>query len=110
LSGFIGKLALVRATLDAEAWVTTAVILAVSLLTILSMARLWEESFWKAADQPDKSDMKGVMLAPIAGLVVVTLGLTVAAGPLFTLTLRVSEQLLNRDAYIRAVLQGGGQI
>jgi multicomponent Na+:H+ antiporter subunit D len=107
LSGFIGKLALVRATLAAGAWWTTAIILVVGVLTIISMARLWDHSFWKPSSEQDKSPMTGVMLLPIAGLAVITLAITVAAGPLFELTLRASDQLLNPQLYINAVLQGG---
>jgi multicomponent Na+:H+ antiporter subunit D len=107
LSGFVGKLALLRATLDADAYWTSAVILVVSVLTLLSMARLWDESFWKPAPNPDKSPMNNIILLPIACLSAVTLAITFAAEPLFALALRASEQLLYPDAYIDAVLKGG---
>lgn len=107
LSGFIGKLALVRATFAAGAWWTGAVILAVGVLTIISMARLWDQAFWKPAPEPDKLPMGRVMLIPIAGLAGITLAITVAAGPLFDLMLRASDQLLNPQMYINAVLKGG---
>ncbi len=106
LSGFIGKLALVRATLDAGAWWTTGIILAVGVLTIISMARLWDESFWKPASQSDKSDISQTMLIPIVGLAIVTLALSVAAEPLFQLSLRASDQLLNPELYMNAILKG----
>ena len=54
LSGFIGKLALLRGTFDAGAFWTSAVILIVGVLTLLSMARLWDEAFWKPAPNADK--------------------------------------------------------
>jgi multicomponent Na+:H+ antiporter subunit D len=109
LSGFVGKLALIRASLEAGAWWTGGVILAVGVLTIISMARLWDEAFWKPASQPDKTSMSRVMLLPIAGLALVTLALTVAAGPFFELSLRASAQLLDPQLYVHAVL-GGGQV
>ena len=49
LSGFIAKLAVVTAALEGRHYLLAAVALAVSLLTVLSMARLWEEAFWKPA-------------------------------------------------------------
>jgi multicomponent Na+:H+ antiporter subunit D len=107
LSGFIGKLALLRSTFDAGAYWTGGLILFAGVLTLISMARLWDESFWKAAPQPDQSSMSRLMLLPIAGLGAVTLAITFAAGPLFSLTLRASEQLLNPSFYIEAVLKGG---
>ena len=107
LSGFVGKLALVRATFDAGSWLTGAIILVVGVLTLVSMARLWDESFWKPASSSDKSSMSHLMLLPITGLSVITLAITVAAGPLFNITLRASEQLLNPEQYIKAVLKEG---
>ena len=68
LSGFIGKLALVRATFGRRRLVDWWIILVVGVLTIISMARLWDESFWKPASQPDKTGMSQAMLIPIAGL------------------------------------------
>jgi multicomponent Na+:H+ antiporter subunit D len=107
LSGFVGKLALIRATLAAGAWWTSGIILAVGVLTIISMARLWDESFWKPASQPDRAGMSRVMLVPIAGLAIITLMLSVAAEPIFQLSLRASDQLLNPQLYMNAVLKGG---
>ncbi len=109
LSGFIGKLALVRGAFGAGAWWTGAVILAVSLLTLLSMARLWDESFWKTAPHEDKSRLPGVILLPIAFLSAVTVAMTFAAGPLFELTRKASDQLLHPALYIDAVLKGSPQ-
>jgi multicomponent Na+:H+ antiporter subunit D len=107
LSGFIGKLALIRATLDADAWWTAGIILAVGVLTIISMARLWDEAFWKPSAERDKTGMSGVMLVPIAGLALVTLALSAAAGPVFELSRRASQQLLNPQLYVETVLKGG---
>ncbi len=109
LSGFIGKLALVRGAFGAGAWWTGGIILAVSLLTLLSMARLWSESFWKTAPHGDKSRLPGVILLPIAFLSAITVAMTVAAGPLYQLAMKTSDQLLNPALYIDAVLKGGPQ-
>ena len=107
LSGFIGKLALIKATFEAGAWWSGATILVVGILTIISIARLWDQSFWKPSSEPDKTTMSQVMLIPIAGLAAVTIAISVAAQPLFELTLSASGQLLNSQTYINAVLQGG---
>jgi multicomponent Na+:H+ antiporter subunit D len=107
LSGFVGKLALLRGTFDAHAYWTSAVILVVGLLTLISMARLWDEAFWKPSEQPDKMAMSRAMLIPIACLSAITIGLTFAAEPLFSLTMRASEQLLHPETYIEAVLKEG---
>jgi multicomponent Na+:H+ antiporter subunit D len=108
LSGFVAKLAIVTAALETGHYWITAIALAVSLLTVLSMARLWEEAFWKPAPAgaaPPALDP--LFVGPGAVLVAVMLAGTVAAGPLFDLSMRAAEQLLRPDDYLRAVLGGG---
>jgi multicomponent Na+:H+ antiporter subunit D len=95
-------------------YVLAAVALCVSLMTVWSMARLWEESFWKPSPMPASASVPpprlGVaIVAPIAFLVSLTIGLTVLAGPISSLTTRAAEQLLERNAYVRAVLGEGVQ-
>jgi hypothetical protein len=46
------------------------------------------------------------LLFAISGLSLVTLAITLSAGPLFELTSRTAHQLLQRDEYVRAVLGG----
>jgi multicomponent Na+:H+ antiporter subunit D len=79
--------------------------LTVSLLTALSMARLWDGAFWKpVATAGSVAPLRGVIVAPVGALVGLTLGLTVMAGPAFDLSKRAAAQLLNADEYVRAVL------
>ena len=49
LSGFVAKLAVVGPMIGRQHYVLAAIALTVSLLTVLSMARVWEEAFWKPA-------------------------------------------------------------
>jgi multicomponent Na+:H+ antiporter subunit D len=107
LSGFIAKLAVVAPMIDARQYVLAAVSLSVSLLTVVSMARVWEEGFWKPAQATaavTQPRLGVVILAPIMFLVSLTIGLTALAGPVSGLTLGAGEQLLNPERYIRAVL------
>jgi multicomponent Na+:H+ antiporter subunit D len=78
------------------------------------MARLWEEGFWKRAATATSSTLPmprlgASLVAPIAFLVSLSIGLTALAGPVSTLTMRAAEQLLDRNAYFRAVLGEGVQ-
>jgi len=108
LSGFVGKLAVVQGTFGAGAYGPGAAVLVVSLLTIVSMARLWDEAFWKPADAPPVSPRPApLLLVPVAALGALILGMTVAAGPLFETTTRAAGQLLDPQGYIEAVLQSG---
>jgi multicomponent Na+:H+ antiporter subunit D len=40
-------------------------------------------------------------------LVTLTIAMTLAAGPVYTLSTRAAQQLLDRDGYVRAVLGEG---
>jgi multicomponent Na+:H+ antiporter subunit D len=114
LSGFIAKLSVVAPLIGSRQYVVAAVALAVSLLTVLSMARLWEETIWKPAPVAENpahpAPRPGIaILLPIAFLVSLTLGLSALAGPVSRLTLRAAEQLRDTDQYVRTVLEGGVQ-
>ena len=105
LPGFIAKLAVIGAVLDTGHYWLAAVALVVSLLTVVSMARLWDESFWKPAPaDSSQAPLGAAILTPIAWLVALTLGLTAAAGPVYTLSRRAAEQLLDPRGYVRSVL------
>jgi multicomponent Na+:H+ antiporter subunit D len=45
-SGFVGKLLLLLAAVDAGSWVAAGLIVAVSLFTLLSMVKIWNGVFW----------------------------------------------------------------
>ena len=106
LSGFLGKLAIVEGTFAAGAYWVGGLVLAVGLLTLLSMGRVWAEGFWAPPSTTiqDHARPGAPLLIAIAALSVVTLAITIGAEPLFVVTARAAEQLLGRDDYIRAVL------
>jgi multicomponent Na+:H+ antiporter subunit D len=107
LSGFIAKVAVIGAVLNTNHYIIAAIALATSLLTMLSMARVWEEAFWKPAPaNPAQARLSAGIVAPIIWLVCLTLGITVAAGPVYSLSLRAATQLLDANGYVRAVLEG----
>jgi multicomponent Na+:H+ antiporter subunit D len=107
LSGFVGKLAIVEGTFAAGAHWVGGLVLVVGLLTLLSMARTWSDSFWRPAPEGRDLASPGTpLLAAIAALSLMTLAMTFAAEPLFELTARGARQLLQRDEYMRAVLGG----
>ena len=111
LSGFVAKLGILHAAVDTGAWAAGAVALVVGLLTLLSMTKIWNEAFWKphplegARTQVAERPMPRLLVAPIAVLAGVTLALSAAAGPVFDMAHRASEQLLTPAAYARAVLE-----
>jgi multicomponent Na+:H+ antiporter subunit D len=124
LSGFFAKLILVQAGLQVEQYLIVGVALAVSLLTIFSMTKIWSEAFWKPlpeetarsahndVDITENDDGSKVVLLPLALVLpmVVLATLTViigfAAEPVFALSMAAAEQLLNPAEYVNAVLGG----
>ena len=107
LSGFLGKLAILEGTFGAGAYGVGGIVLVVGLLTLLSMGRTWSAAFWRpAASDGDLATPGTPLLIAISGLSLLTLAITFAAGPLFEVTSRAAQQLLQREEYMRAVLGG----
>ena len=109
LSGFVAKVGVITPMFGGGQYPLAAVALSVSLLTVLSMARLWEEAFWKPAPVASSasalhSRLTLPILSPIVFLVGLTLALTVLAGPVSSVSMRAAGQLLDRDTYVRAIL------
>lgn len=115
LSGFFAKFALIKAAFDGGHYGASAVALTVSVLTLLSMTKIWSEAFWKDApeDPPAPDPSEGSPLGrqpgwlawlPIATLVALSLAMGVFAGPLLELTLDAAKQLLEPAGYIQTVL------
>lgn len=112
LSGFFGKLVLIKAGLNIEQFVLVAAALGVSLLTLFSMTKIWAEAFWKPLPEGTPVNPPGggmaLMLGPIVTLAVLAVVLGVMAGPFFGLALQAGEQLMNPEPYIREVLRVRG--
>jgi multicomponent Na+:H+ antiporter subunit D len=107
LSGFMAKLAVIAGALASGHYAVTAIALVASLLTLLSMTRVWDEAIWKAApDTKSHGRVSALVVAPAAALALLTLLFTVMAGPIFELTTEAATQLLDPDAYVGAVLGG----
>jgi multicomponent Na+:H+ antiporter subunit D len=108
LSGFLGKLAILDGAFAAGAYWIGGLVLAVGLLTLLSMARVWADGFWDPAGEgPDLAEPGTALLIVIGALSAVTVAMTVFAEPVMELASRSAAQLLQSDEYVRAVLGGG---
>lgn len=113
LSGFFAKTVLIIAGVQSGAWVIVTVALAVSLLTLFSMTKIWAAAFWKAA--PADTAVQGEpmapstwrwFLSPMIALAVLTVCIGIFAGPVFNFSQDAAEQLMNPAGYIDAVLGG----
>ena len=108
LSGFWAKLIILRAGLEAEAYVAVAAAVLAGLLTLISMTKIWNEAFWKplpgagSTDAPDPSVR--TMVGPVIVLASITLAIGLYAEPLVVLAERSAAELLDPSAYVHAVL------
>jgi len=110
LSGFVGKLALVSAGLDAQEYAIIAVSLLVSIGTLFSMVKIWNGVFWGTPEEPTPAILAGeavhtpalMKLATVA-LVGLTVAIALAAGPIYSLCERAATDLLDPTAYVTAV-------
>jgi len=118
MSGFWAKLVVIRSSLDAGHAALAAVALAVGLLTLYSMVKIWSEAFWRAPSDPARSEAalaewrgsagrRRLMLSPIAALAGITLLIGLYTEPFVDYSLRAADQLLTSSAYVDAVLPGG---
>jgi multicomponent Na+:H+ antiporter subunit D len=113
LSGFFAKLTLIMAGLQQEAWLIVGVALAVSLLTLYSMTKIWAYAFWKPAPAPlpDLDPMPPAkwlaFLSPMIVFTIITVAIGIFADPVFAYAEAAAEQLMNPSTYIHAVLGGG---
>lgn len=108
LSGFFAKLILIQAGLRTEKYAVVAVALAVGLLTLFSMTKIWSEAFWKTPpEQPQGAETIGwARWGPIVVLAGITVLIGVFAQPLFELSMEAAEELLDSEKY-RALVLGG---
>ena len=119
LSGFFAKFVLVRAGFEAKAYVATGIALAVGLMTLYSMVKIWNEVFWKALPEenqvPETPTPTGddgrllkpslwMMYLPVVVLAMMSLLIGVFAEPIMLVMNQIGDQLMTPSGYIEAVL------
>ena len=109
LSGFLAKFAIVRAGLEDAQYLGVAVAVIVSLLTLVSMVKIWVGAFWGDVEPVDRIGVVGLlrrqplMAAGTAVVVVASLTIAVAAGPLYDFAEKAARQALDVASYVSAV-------
>ncbi len=103
----------------------TAVALAVGLLTLYSMVKIWNEVFWKTLPEdnlvPAEETVIGddsrmvppslwLMYLPVAVLALFALLIGVFAEPLMGMMNQIGDQLMHPQGYIEAVLGSVGGV
>jgi len=108
-SGFFAKLGLIMAGLQSGQYAIVAVSLAVSMLTLYSMTKIWAEAFLKKPPVSPTPPATTARLHPLAVFATAaTAAMTVVLGlwaePLMSVASQASAQLLDVSGYITAVL------
>jgi multicomponent Na+:H+ antiporter subunit D len=122
MSGFIAKVALFQAGVEAGGWLVHLGIAAgvlTSLLTLIAIFRIWVRGFW-GTPMPDMVEARAqlrsganrgalrFMTAMTGVMVAVGVAVAVAAGPLTDIAFTAADDLLDGTAYVEAVLGHGG--
>jgi multicomponent Na+:H+ antiporter subunit D len=114
-SGFWPKISLMMASLELKNYVLLGAIIFASLLTLIVVAKLWAEVFWKKGEtlpvrehflyfQEMDKVKKFQFIAPIIFLAAITLYIGFGAEHIQLLSNRVSSELMNPQQYIDAVM------
>jgi len=130
-SGFLGKFALFQAGAQLGtplAWAVIGAGAATSLLTLYALARAWNMAFWRPRREVEDYDspmldrltddphddgtvvtktVSPLMVGATAGLLALTIGLTVFAGPVFAFAARAAADIETPSDYVDAVFPGG---
>jgi multicomponent K+:H+ antiporter subunit D len=108
LSGFLGKFMLLRAALDSPLliWVWS-IVLITGLLGVIALARSGSLLFYRTHTAHDPASLlrpATSTLAPVAGLLLLVVGMTIWAGPVADYAADTAVQLRSPQHYIDAVL------
>ena len=112
LSGFFGKWALIRVGWETGHYTLTTFAIMTSLLTLLSMVKIWSYGFWspprgRHVDHPqERPDIRGGMVAA-AMLVVLALSMGLMAPRYFDVAKLAARSVVEPTPYIDAVLGAG---
>lgn len=115
LSGFWPKINLIKAGFAENNYVTVAAIIFASFITLIIIAKLWAEVFWKEPQELKLKEnfkffaksttfKKTQIVLPIALLSIVSLYIGFGAEHIQELSARIADELVNNQGYIDTVL------
>ena len=103
-SGFFAKLTLLTAGVQEGQYVYVGVALLGSLLTLVSMSKIYLYVFWGEEKLTHERAVRHMdLLLPTAFLVLITVSLGLLGEPVFQLAHQAATQLFSRETYIQAV-------
>ncbi len=107
LSGFTGKLLIVRAGFSEGEYVGSIVVLLSSLAVLYSVVNLFMEAFWKTPETPlpDVKKQTGSLFIPAAVLVLLSVLYGVGTEAVYPYVMQAVDTLIHPEIYIDAVLK-----
>ena len=112
LSGFWGKYIIVVVGFEQGRYVLVLAALVASLLTLMSMLKIWNATFWGGeASTPVRlnSPRWRRMAAVVAGLTIISLGIGLGAEAVMQLAFKAATQMLDQQGYAAAVFGALGK-
>ncbi|NEN24668.1 Na+/H+ antiporter subunit D [Cryomorpha ignava] len=115
LSGFWPKVSLILGGMEADNYLTVGFILFGSFITLVVVAKLWAQVFWKSSANLEEHEdfsyfnklrkrRKVAILFPVVFLTLVTLYIGFGAESVNTLATRIAGELINVQPYIDTVM------
>lgn len=107
LSGFAGKLLIVRGGLDKGEYVLAAISLATSFVVLYSLVRIFMAAFWgeERSTSAAADTRKAGLLLPVAGLLILVVAMGLGAEWVYELAGEAGRTLLDPSSYVQAVLK-----
>lgn len=111
-SGFIAKYVVITGGIGINHWIAVGSALAVGLLTLYSMIKIWAEAFWKTlpddaqTNSPMSDSERFCIYVPIILMVLMSVTIGLCAEWFIQLMNATAEQVMNPQVYIDAVLGG----
>ncbi|MBL9186832.1 MAG: hypothetical protein JNK23_05090 [Opitutaceae bacterium] len=105
LSGFWGKFLIIVVGVEKQEWVLIGLSVVASILTLVSMLKIWLACFWAPAPAGavPRVPVTRRLTAITVGLAAVSLGIGLGVQQFLAVAERAARQVLDRPAYIAAV-------
>lgn len=115
LSGFWPKMALITESFKTTNYIAIGAVVFVSIITLLIIAKIWAEAFWKKKPEVEtpaniikfeafKPKEKLQIVVPIVVLTSISLYIGFGAEHIQQVATRIAGELLNKEIYIHSIL------
>ena len=108
LSGFFGKLGVFQAAFESGAWGGLVLLVTASVFTLASMLKIWRFAFQRTPGETLEQPLSRAGAGPLVAMLLLILGLGIAAGPVHRYSSAAADALLAGSDYDEAVRSAAG--